>query len=159
MPNIGRWHQVCDRDTDRIAWWGAFGDGHFGNSRIHPHAHRNVLVPEISHSKLLSDPQYFEHWRTHGLIDFLRSGDAPNAAGPDPFALQRESIERAIASVLKPGEEGLFMAVIDQQTGKPITGTVVVAQRIGDSKWQWGGNVEVAWGGGVSGQVQILRSW
>lgn len=78
--NIGSWHHVCDRDSDRIGWWGAFGDGHFGNSRIHPHAHQNICIPKISHSRLLSDPQAFHVWNDEGLISFLRSSDGRRVA-------------------------------------------------------------------------------
>ena len=77
VPAIGRWHHVCDRDTDHTGWWGAFGDGHIGNSRLQLHAHQNVCIRDISHSRLLSDPAAFPLWKDHGLIDFLHAGASP----------------------------------------------------------------------------------
>ena len=71
-PNIREWWHVCDADTDNTAWWGAFGDGHVGNTRTFPAANQNVLIPNIGHSKLLNDERLFWWWSQSGVIPMLK---------------------------------------------------------------------------------------
>jgi hypothetical protein len=52
-------------------------DGHFGVVRQQPYADRNVLIADVSHSRLLREPELFPLWESEGLFAFLR-GSMPN---------------------------------------------------------------------------------
>lgn len=71
-PNIGHWMHVCDSKGDKTAWWGAFGDRQWGNTREFPESDSVVRLPGIGHSGLVSDPKQFHHWQSAGLIKFLK---------------------------------------------------------------------------------------
>jgi hypothetical protein len=70
--SIRHWTHVCDSKTDKVAWWGAFGDRKLGNVREFPDADANVKIAGIGHSGLLSDPQQFQWWESAGLIDRIK---------------------------------------------------------------------------------------
>jgi hypothetical protein len=71
-PHIRQWTHVLDSDSDRVAWWGAFGDRKFGNQRHFEAADANVKIAGIGHSGLLSDPEQFHWWQGAGLIDRIK---------------------------------------------------------------------------------------
>lgn len=71
-PNIGTWWHVCDADTDRIAWWGAFGDGRVGNTRQFREADRNIPLKDIDHSRPLNNPDRFYLWEDTGAIALIK---------------------------------------------------------------------------------------
>lgn len=76
-PNIQSWRHVHSDDSDRIQWLGEVFDGKWGIVRRQPYADVNVLLPDVSHSKLLTQPAYFPLWQVNGLVDFLKgAGDA-----------------------------------------------------------------------------------
>lgn len=72
-PNIRQWWHVCDMEDDRIARWGAFGDGRwFRVTRTFPQAGINFRAANIGHSGLLEDPSVFHYWKDLGLAEFLK---------------------------------------------------------------------------------------
>lgn len=79
-PNIASWMHVHSDGSDRIQWFGELFDGHLGIVRQAPLADVNVMVDNVSHSKLLNDPDAFRLWRTKGLLDFLTQEDQQHAA-------------------------------------------------------------------------------
>lgn len=71
-PNIRRWMHLCDAESDRTAFWGAFGDRRIGNVREFTQADRVVRVKRIGHSTLLNDYDKFPLWDTTGAVRFLQ---------------------------------------------------------------------------------------
>lgn len=74
-PNIRRWLHVHSDGSDRIQCFGTLFDGHIGIVRRQSFADINLLVPKVSHSKLLNDPKCFDLWKQNGLIDFLHGAN------------------------------------------------------------------------------------
>lgn len=74
LPNISEWWHLYDKDEDRTAERGAFGDGRLG--RVVRTFLRdkvvNVGLPGIGHSGLLKDPSVFHFWDDQGVLEFLR---------------------------------------------------------------------------------------
>jgi hypothetical protein len=89
-PNIARWLCLHSDYSDRIAVAGAFGDGRIRVARRHPMADPLPYgyVPNVGHSKVLSDEQAMRLWDTEGWIDWLREGsrmpakEAPGGSHP-----------------------------------------------------------------------------
>lgn len=71
-PNIASWLHVHSDGSDRIQWFGTLFDGRLGIVRRQAAADVNLLVPHVSHSKLLNDPACFHLWTENGLLEFLR---------------------------------------------------------------------------------------
>lgn len=72
-PNIEHWIHIYDKNRDRIADWGAIGDGSFSRERSFGKGPNNTIAAEnISHSKILTDPAFIPYWRTQGWADYLR---------------------------------------------------------------------------------------
>jgi pimeloyl-ACP methyl ester carboxylesterase len=98
-PNIKQWLQVCDSKTDKVAWWGSFGDRKFGNSREFAQADRNLKIDGIGHSGLLSDKDKFPLWHSMGIIDFIRgedvNGKVPEAVGEGISLVGERSLEES----------------------------------------------------------------
>lgn len=72
--NIEHWTHVHSDHGDRLQWLGTIGDGVLGIVREHPHAHRNICVPGVAHTRLLNDEKQFHWWDDVGLINTLRGG-------------------------------------------------------------------------------------
>jgi hypothetical protein len=70
--SIRHWCHVMDSEGDKTAWWGAFGDGRFGNTREFKDTDATVKIGGIGHSGLLSDPSKFPMWEYTGLIGQLK---------------------------------------------------------------------------------------
>lgn len=80
--NIGQWLHVYSDKSDRIQWYGTLWDGHFGIVRKQKFADVNLMIPKVSHSRLLNDPMCFPLWELNGLVDFLHGevyGAAPRS--------------------------------------------------------------------------------
>lgn len=71
-PHIRQWMHVMDSEGDKTAWWGAFGDRKFGNTREFSQADTVVKVGGIGHSDLLNDRKKFHLWDTAGVIGFMK---------------------------------------------------------------------------------------
>ncbi len=71
-PRIGTWVHVHSDASDRWQWLGTLGDGVCGIVRAMPLADRNVAVPGVGHTGLLTDPEAFGWWESLGLIEVLR---------------------------------------------------------------------------------------
>jgi hypothetical protein len=67
--NIGHWEHLRTDASDHWQWLGAIGDGRVGIDRQHPLADRNTLVHGVGHSGLMTQPEYFPHWRDHGVLE------------------------------------------------------------------------------------------
>lgn len=70
--NIEQWIHVYSDRSDRFQWLGTIGDGVFGITRQHPHAHINICVPGVAHTRLLNDAKTFHWWDDVGLIARLK---------------------------------------------------------------------------------------
>lgn len=70
-PRISRWKHIYD-SSDRIQWWGQFGDGRLFGSRESLYADENERVRGISHSDILHDKDRMQYWNRHGWFDYLR---------------------------------------------------------------------------------------
>jgi hypothetical protein len=68
---IGYWTHVAAADWDFTAWAGGVFDGQLWGGRAQPHADLSIRPKGIGHSKLLKDPDHFEH--LDGLIDITRA--------------------------------------------------------------------------------------
>ena len=68
-PNIGAWTHVAAKRGDWMIRLGELFDGAFGWTRQMPSADRNLIFPNIGHTGLFTDQQYFHHWPP--LLDLL----------------------------------------------------------------------------------------
>lgn len=75
------WVHVHSDDSDRMQFYGAICDGHFGVTRANPYAHENVYVPRKGHSRILNDPLTFEFWRQSGITGHLADCLRPPCKG------------------------------------------------------------------------------
>lgn len=80
--NIRNWMHVHSDGSDRVQWFGELFDGHLGIVREQPAADRNLLVANVSHSKLLNDPAAFPLWQSKGLVAFLNGTSGIDAPRP-----------------------------------------------------------------------------
>lgn len=69
-----RWLHISDGNNDRIQLAGQFGDGIFTRRRHNIYANFNNPLLNISHSRILSDPDAFHYWTDLGWLNFLRTG-------------------------------------------------------------------------------------
>jgi pimeloyl-ACP methyl ester carboxylesterase len=73
--NIGQWIHIFDLKRDWTQWWGQVGDLSLKNDRSFLISGvQNDGVPKISHSNILKDPEYFDHWNTYGWIEAIKQG-------------------------------------------------------------------------------------
>lgn len=81
-PNIERWLHVYDprKLADRYQVLGELGDGRLGWRRSFTQADVNVSIPGVGHTGLLTEPEWFPKWESHGLISFLRDERVAEAA-------------------------------------------------------------------------------
>lgn len=74
-PNINYWIHLHSDSSDHWARRGLFGDGKWFNSlnpntdRSHPWATKNgrgmnIFLKNVSHSRILNEPELFKHWDT-----------------------------------------------------------------------------------------------
>lgn len=74
-PMIGQWLHIRG-DHDNVAIWGGLGDGRISRSRDFKDDGPDWtdVVPGIGHSRVLTDPTQFHHWRQRAWLDFLKNG-------------------------------------------------------------------------------------
>lgn len=68
---------IYDMVWDKIAYLGQLGDGKWFGSRHCDTADMNIRLKGISHSKVLTDPQYITDWMKEGWFDILRTDWRP----------------------------------------------------------------------------------
>lgn len=69
-PNIASWTHVHHKGFDLWQFAGGLTDSHLGHVQKHPLADRNISLPGIGHTGLLTDPSQFHCWQA-GLIPYL----------------------------------------------------------------------------------------
>jgi hypothetical protein len=72
--NVRRWLHIFDGNNDRIQWAGQLGDGFLSRRLKNSYANFNHPLPNIEHSRVLSDPDAFHYWKDMFWLDFLRTG-------------------------------------------------------------------------------------
>lgn len=73
--NIRRWLAITDGNNDRWQLLGQIGDGRFSwftRQNLRHLADLNQGIPNIQHSRILSDPDAFHYWHDYRWLDFLR---------------------------------------------------------------------------------------
>ena len=65
----------------------------------------------------------------------------------------RGQIESAVAQIIPDGKRGAVLAIAGNEGA-----TVTVATKIGDD-WILAADASRKWGGAVSGQVRVVKSW
>lgn len=69
-----RWLHISDGNNDRIQLAGQFGDGILSRRTFNKFANFNNPLPNISHTRILSDPNAFHYWVDLQWLEFLRTG-------------------------------------------------------------------------------------
>lgn len=72
--NIKKWLHIQDGNNDRIQLAGLFGDGAFSMRRAAKFADHFDTLPNISHSRIVSDPNAFHYWQDLSWLEFLKTG-------------------------------------------------------------------------------------
>ena len=75
-PKIDGWLHLHSDGTDRWQWFGELFDGHLGIVREHPLADSNDLVPGVSHSKLLRNPDLYHLWEDRGWLNWITTTES-----------------------------------------------------------------------------------
>jgi hypothetical protein len=82
-PRLGAWLHVTDTRGDWMQRLGQVFDGRFGIPRtLQMQADRNLAIPRVNHSTLLTDPAKFGMWEDLGILPYVRGADAEIGA-PD----------------------------------------------------------------------------
>ena len=80
-PCLSTWIHVHSDTSDRVQWMGELLDHHLGIVRgaiwkVKGHvveaADRNMQIPKVGHSALLTDPAKFKWWVDSGLIEIVK---------------------------------------------------------------------------------------
>lgn len=71
-PNIGTWWHICDRAFDLWGHAGELGDGAVSLDRTFVAADRNITLPRIGHTGVLTNERLFHHWIDEGAIALLK---------------------------------------------------------------------------------------